>query len=94
MKRSDLITALLTKNKDLSISEVETFVDLFFLEIIESMERGENVTLRGFGNFGVRYRRARIARNPRTGENVPLNERKSGYFRCSNKLLKSMNGED
>ena len=49
--------------------------------ITESLERGETVELRNFGVFKVKSRRGRIGRNPRTGEEVPVPEKKVVVFK-------------
>lgn len=49
--------------------------------IVESLERGETVELRNFGVFKVKNRRGRIGRNPRTGEEVQVPEKKVVVFK-------------
>jgi len=49
--------------------------------IVESLERGETVELRNFGVFKVKSRRGRIGRNPRTGEEVQVPEKKVVVFK-------------
>ena len=52
--------------------ETEILVDGFFKTISEALAEGEHFEIRGFGTFKVKERKPRIARNPRTGEPVPL----------------------
>lgn len=49
--------------------------------ILESLERGETVELRNFGVFKVKIRRGRIGRNPRTGEEVTVPEKRVVVFK-------------
>lgn len=49
--------------------------------IVESLEKGETVELRNFGVFKVKSRRGRIGRNPRTGEEVQVPEKKVVVFK-------------
>lgn len=49
--------------------------------IVESLERGETVELRNFGVFKVKNRRGRIGRNPRTGDEVQVPEKKVVVFK-------------
>ena len=47
-------------------------VDAFLAAVVETLARGEGIELRGFGTFKVRRRKARTARNPKTGEPVEV----------------------
>ena len=58
---------------------VERTLDL----IAEALERGETVKLSGFGVFQVRAKRARVGRNPKTGEPAPIEPRRVISFRAS-----------
>ncbi|MBL7070581.1 MAG: integration host factor subunit beta [Candidatus Omnitrophica bacterium] len=49
--------------------------------IVESLARGETVELRNFGIFKTKSRKGRIGRNPRTGESVPIPEKKVVTFK-------------
>ena len=72
MIRSELIQKLAEENPNLNLQEVERIVDLFFKEIVDRLSSGGRVELRGFGAFTTRARDARTGRNPRTGEQVPV----------------------
>ena len=64
------------------------------LEIVKStLESGEDVLLSGFGKFSVREKARRMARNPKTGEEAVVNERRVVTFRCSPILRAKMNGK-
>ena len=56
--------------------------------IAESLERGDVVKLSGFGVFPVRDKRARMGRNPKTGEPAAINPRRVISFRAS-QIMKS-----
>ena len=49
--------------------------------IIDSLSKGETVELRNFGIFKVKSRKGRMGRNPRTGENIPVPEKKVVTFK-------------
>ena len=49
--------------------------------IIDSLSKGETVELRNFGIFKVKSRKKRMGRNPRTGENIPVPEKKVVTFK-------------
>ena len=62
-------------------------VDGFLNAVKLALSKGENIEIRGFGTFKVKQRKARMARNPRTGEAVPVPERRVPVFKVS-KMLK------
>lgn len=64
------------------------------LEIIKkTLEDGEDVLITGFGKFSVKDKRRRKGRNPHTGEDLMLAERKVVTFRCSGRLRDRINGK-
>ncbi len=64
------------------------------LEIIKkTLEDGEDVLITGFGKFSVKDKRRRRGRNPHTGEDLMLAERKVVTFRCSGRLRDRINGK-
>lgn len=66
--------------------EAKEMVELFFLEITESLVHNEQVKLSGFGNFDLRDKRQRPGRNPKTGEEIPISARRVVTFRPGQKL--------
>lgn len=61
------------------------------LEIIkESLEKGEDVKISGFGNFEVRKKKARRGRNPQTGEEMTISARRVLSFKASQVLRKAL----
>lgn len=70
MNKSQLVDALANRLGDrrTAVSAVEGFIET----VIDTVKGGESVTLTGFGVFEARARAARTARNPRTGEVVPV----------------------
>jgi integration host factor subunit alpha len=67
---------------------VERTLDL----IAEALERGETVKLSGFGVFQVRAKRARVGRNPKTGEPAPIEPRRVISFRASQVMKARVDG--
>lgn len=66
--------------------EAKEFVDLFFEQIRQRLESGEEVKLSGFGNFELRMKNQRPGRNPKTGEEIPISARRVVTFRPGQKL--------
>ena len=62
-------------------------------EIKNSLKRGERTEIRGFGVFSTKVQKARISRNPRTGEKVNTLEKKTISFKMSKDLFKKLNNE-
>ncbi len=59
--------------------------------MLESLQKGEKVELRGFGSLRVRTRRERICRNPKTGAKVNVPARKAAYFKPGKALKDKLN---
>ena len=70
----------------LSKRDAKEMVEMFFEEIRETLESGEQVKLSGFGNFDLRVKSERPGRNPKTGEDIPISARKVVTFRPGQKL--------
>ena len=70
----------------LSKRDAKDMVEIFFEEIRETLESGEQVKLSGFGNFDLRVKSERPGRNPKTGQDIPISARKVVTFRPGQKL--------
>ena len=94
MIKSELIQKLAEKNPHLYQRDVERIVNTILDEIVRAMADGNRVELRGFGAFSVKYRKARIARNPRTGEPVHVGEKKVPFFKTGKELRERLNADN
>jgi integration host factor subunit beta len=92
MIKSELIQRIAENNPHLYQRDVERIVSTVFEEITLALTRGDRVELRGFGAFSVKHREARIGRNPRTGEAVPVPEKNVPFFKTGKDLRERMNG--
>jgi integration host factor subunit alpha len=70
----------------LSKRDAKDMVEVFFEEVRETLEAGEQVKLSGFGNFDLRVKSERPGRNPKSGEDIPISARKVVTFRPGQKL--------
>ena len=70
----------------LSKRDAKDMVEIFFEEVRETLEAGEQVKLSGFGNIDLRVKSERPGRNPKTGEDIPISARKVVTFRPGQKL--------
>ena len=85
MTKADLVEIVASKT-GLTRSDVATVVDEFLESVKRTLENGNNIEIRGFGTFKIKARKARKARNPRTGEEVPVPDRKVPVFKPSNEF--------
>ena len=73
--------------------DLEKFINIILGEIKNTLRKGERVELRGFGIFYTNIQKARISRNPKTGEKVNTPEKKTINFKLSKDLFKKLNNE-
>ena len=80
MTKKDIVTKV-SNDTNVAQVDVKKVVQRTLDVVVESLERGETVELRNFGVFKVKNRRGRIGRNPRTGEEVQVPEKKVVVFK-------------
>ncbi len=85
MTKADIVDIIATAT-GLTKVETEAVVDGFIQTVIDSMRNGKNIEIRGFGSFKVKKRKGRVARNPRTGEQVMVAEHFVPIFKVSKEL--------
>ena len=85
MTKADLVEQMAEKT-GLTRTDVAATVDAFLDAVKQSLENGHNIEIRGFGTFKIKPRKARKARNPRTGDVVPVPDRKIPVFKPSNEF--------
>jgi DNA-binding protein HU-beta len=71
--------------------ETEAVVDGFIMTVVDAMKEGKNIEIRGFGSFKVKHRKGRVARNPRTGEQVMVEDRIVPTFKVSKEMKQIVN---
>jgi integration host factor subunit beta len=85
MNKLELIQALRDAT-DLSKSEADAVVNLFFAEISNSLANGDRVEIRGFCSFFVKEYGSYTGRNPKTGERVKIAPKKLPFFKVGKEL--------
>lgn len=90
LTRNDL-TESVYREIGLSRTESANLVEQVLNEVIGSLEQGDNVKIAGFGSFAVRSKKDRIGRNPKTGQEVPIEPRRVLSFRASSMLKDRLN---
>ena len=91
MIKSELIAKLAAENPHLTSRDVERVVHLVLDSMVQALENGGRVELRGFGAFSVRSRPARAGRNPRTGEAVDVPAKAVPFFKSGKELRERLN---
>lgn len=85
MNKSELVKAISEKSGS-TIKDAENFLNAFVENVAESMKKGDDVTLIGFGTFSVADRAARTARNFRTKEIINVPASKTVKFKVGKSL--------
>lgn len=91
MTKSVLIEKVSEKVKGLTRNQTEIVVDTVFDSIKKALMDGEKIEIRGFGNFRLKTRNPRKARNPKTGESVDVPGKKVLYFKVGKALKEALN---
>lgn len=72
-------------------NDIKTVIEQFLDLLAEKLIEGNTIEIRGFGTFACKPRKARPARNPRTGETVMIEERMVPSFKFSNDIKDKIN---
>ena len=91
--KSDLIKELSKNYPNFLRKDLEKVTQIILHEIKQTLKRNERVELRGFGVFSTNTQKARISRNPKTGEKVNTPEKKTIHFKMAKDLFKKLNNE-
>lgn len=91
MTKSVLIDKVSEKVEGLTRKQTEIIVDTVFDGIKEALSKGEKIEIRGFGNFRLKQRRPRKARNPKTGEGVDVPSKRVLHFKVGKALRDALN---
>ena len=92
--KSKLLKQLSQNYPNFLKKDLEKFTEIILKEIKRTLRRSERVELRGFGIFSTNIQKARISRNPKTGEKVNTPEKKTIHFKMSKDLFKKLNNEE
>ena len=92
--KSKLLKQLSKNYPNFLKKDLEKFTDIILNEVKRALKRGDRVELRGFGVFSTNVQKARISRNPRTGEKVNTPEKKTIHFKMSKELFKKINNNE
>jgi len=85
LNKLELISALKEKS-DISKPEAAEVINIFFGSMTDSLKQGDRVEIRGLCSFYVKKYKAYTGRNPKTGEQVPIQSKKLPFFKCGKEL--------
>ena len=91
--KSELLKQLSKNYPNFLKRDLKKFTNIVLHEIKRALKRGDRVELRGFGVFSTNIQKARISRNPKTGEKVNTPEKKIIHFKMSKDLFKKLNND-
>ena len=92
MTKADLVEEVI-RTTELPRKESEAIVETIFDSIIQALQTGEKIEIRGFGSFRTRQRRGRVGRNPKTGAKVEVPPKRIPFFKPSKELKDFVNGD-
>jgi integration host factor subunit beta len=91
MIKTELVQRIARQNPNLYQRDVENIVNAILNTITAALARGDRVELRGFGAFSVKDRPARTGRNPRTGAQVSVRQKRIPFFKAGKEMRKRLN---
>ena len=91
--KSKLLKQLSDNYPNFLKKDLEKFTNIILGEIKNALKRGDRVELRGFGVWSTKIQKARISRNPRSGEKVQTPQKKTINFKMAKELFKKLNDE-
>ena len=92
--KSKLLKQLSDSYPNFLKKDLEKFLNIILSEIKQSLYKGERVELRGFGVWSIHIQKARISRNPKTGEKIETPQKKTIHFKMGKELFKKLNNNE
>ena len=86
MTKSELIDLLSAEQNQLGYRDVELAVKVILESLTSALSSGERIEVRGFGSFTLHHRRARVGRNPKTGNSVTVPDKHVPHFKPGKEL--------
>tara|TARA_B100000029_G_scaffold504965_1_gene584783 strand:- start:272 stop:568 length:297 start_codon:yes stop_codon:yes gene_type:complete len=95
MVRSEIISKLSKKiHRKLKKSDLEKILQILIDSVIEGIKNNRSTEIRSFGRFSVKKLKAKISRNPRTGEKIRVPEKISIAFKMAKELKRKVNEKE
>jgi integration host factor subunit beta len=93
MTRSDLVNRLAERFSQLTQRDAEFAVKTILDAMSDALARGHRIEIRGFGSFSISRRPPRIGRNPRSGAQVTVPEKRVPHFKSGKALRDAVDGQ-
>ena len=94
LTKSDIKLSLKKEFPNLTTSDISEAINIILESILEAVALDEKVEIRGFGVFSTNTQKARISRNPKTGEKINTPKKKSIHFKYAKDMFKKLNNEE
>jgi len=91
--KSKLLKQLSDNYPNFLKKDLDKFLDIFLYEIKNTLKRGERVEIRGFGSWSTHIQKARLSRNPKTGEKIMTPKKRTIHFKMAKEMFKKLNNE-
>ena len=89
--KSQILNQLANSYPNFLRKDLEKALDLIFNEIIQSIARGNNIEIRGFGSFRIKQLKSRIGRNPKNGLKIEVPSKKTVKWKMSKEFFQELN---
>jgi integration host factor subunit beta len=93
MTKADLIEEV-SRMAEVTRKDSEVIVETIFDSVVRALRAGDKIEIRGFGSFRTRQRKARVGRNPKTGDRVEVPPKKIPFFKPSKELKDIVNDSE
>jgi len=94
MTKNELIKKVQAKHKRYSQKDIALAVETILKSMVAALKKNERIEIRGFGTFTMRERKPRVGRNPKTGEDVTLGDRRVPFFKTGKDLRLKVDNKD
>ncbi|MBP7766605.1 MAG: integration host factor subunit beta [Syntrophaceae bacterium] len=94
MTKSDLIKKTRLRFKTYSQKDIALAVQTIVDSMIGALKNDERIEIRGFGTFSIRERKPRLGRNPKSGAQVALGDRRVPFFKTGKELRRKVDGKE
>ena len=91
--KSKLLKKIFENYPNFYKKDLEKIFNIILEEIKYSLKKGERVELRGFGTWSTHIQKARISRNPQTGEKINTPEKKTIHYKMAKELFNKINNK-
>ena len=92
MLKSQILEKLHKKHNNLNVEDIEDLFEIFIKKMSNSLRKGQNIEIRGFGTISRKINKEKIVRNPKTNEKLFKNKSFKLHFKIGKVLHRKING--